>query len=93
MPVLMISEVAGQTADGYAGLLGRVGEQMKAAPGLLLHMSHPSEGGWRVIEVWETREHSAKFFAAHIAPNLPAGVRPKLTFQPLHDCVVPGMAS
>ncbi|WP_149762926.1 hypothetical protein [Neomesorhizobium albiziae] len=53
------------------------------APGFV-HMSHPVEAGWRVVEVWRSREDAARFLAAHIAPNLRDGIRPKLSFQPLH---------
>ncbi|GLS32525.1 hypothetical protein SAMN04488498_12215 [Mesorhizobium albiziae] len=49
-----------------------------------MHMSHPVEAGWRVVEVWRSREDAARFLAAHIAPNLRDGIRPKLSFQPLH---------
>lgn len=85
MAVLMISEVSGQTQQGYDGMLEVVGEALRRAPGFLMHMAHPVETGWRILEVWETREDAARFFAAHIAPNLPDGIRPKLSFQPLHD--------
>jgi hypothetical protein len=58
-------------------------------------MSHPTDAGWRVIEVWDSREDAAQFFAIHIAPKLPVGIRPKLTFVPLHDVLLaaqPAMA-
>jgi hypothetical protein len=89
MTVLMVSDVDGQTLEGYAGLFARVGEALKAAPGFVMHASHPVEGGWRVVEVWHSREDAGRFFAANIAPHLPAGIRPKLTFAPLHDLVQP----
>ncbi|MFI0849419.1 hypothetical protein [Mesorhizobium sp. IMUNJ 23232] len=89
MPVMMISETENQTEEGYNSLLGKVSDPLKQAPGFVLHMSHATPQGWRVIEVWESRDHAAAFFAAHIAPKLPAGLRPKLTFQPLHDIVHP----
>jgi len=43
----------------------------------------------RVIEIWQSREDAARFFASAIAPNLPEGIRPKLTFEPLHDLLQP----
>jgi hypothetical protein len=45
------------------------------------------EGGWRVIELWETKEAANQFFAKHVAPNLPPGIRPKRTVQELHSLV------
>lgn len=89
MAVLMISEVSGQTPQGYDGMLEAVGEALRQAPGFLMHLSHPVETGWRVLEVWETREDAARFFAAHIAPNLPDAIRPKLSFQLLYSVLKP----
>lgn len=89
MAVIMTSEVAGQTLQGYDGLFNAVTSALQNAPGFVLHASHPLEGGWRVIEIWESREDAARFFASSIAPNLPEGIHPKLTFEPLHDVLRP----
>jgi hypothetical protein len=89
LAVMMISDVAGQTPQGYDGLLAQVGPVLKAARGLVLHASHPIDGGWRVVEIWESRDDATRFYAATIAPHLPEGIRPKLTFAPLHDVLQP----
>jgi heme-degrading monooxygenase HmoA len=89
MAVLMTSDVAGQTLEGYAGLFNAVSPALKRAQGFLMHVSHPLDGGWRVIEIWNSREDAARFFASTIAPNLPDGIHPKLTFEPLHDVLQP----
>lgn len=85
MAIMMTSELAGQTAEGYQQLLALVSGPLSRAPGFLFHTAHPTAAGWRVIEIWESREDSGRFFAAHIAPRLPDGIRPKITFEPLHD--------
>jgi len=85
MPVMMISEVSGQSAQGYDGMLARAGDALKRAPGFVMHMAHPVEAGWRIVEVWDSREDATRFFAAHVAPHLPDDIRPKLSFQPLHS--------
>ena len=89
MAVMMISEVNGQSAQGYDGMLEAVGDSLRQSPGFIMHMSHPVETGWRIVEVWDTREDATRFFTAHIAPKLPDGIRPKLSFQPLHDLLKP----
>jgi hypothetical protein len=89
MAVMMISEVNGQSAQGYDGMLEAVGDSLRQSPGFIMHMSHPVETGWRIVEVWDSREDATRFFAAHIAPKLPVGIRPKLSFQPLHDLLKP----
>ena len=87
MPVMMISDAIGQTRHGYDGLGAVLIPLLKSAKGFLLHTSHETERGWRVVEIWETREDATRFFATTVAPHLPDGIRPELTFAPLHDLV------
>ena len=89
MAVIMTSEIAGQTLQGYDGLFTAVSSALRSAQGFLVHASHPIDGGWRVVEIWESREDAARFFATTIAPQLPEGIHPKLTFAPLHDVLQP----
>lgn len=85
MSVMMVSEVSGQSPQGYDAMFAFVGDALRQAPGFIMHMSHPMKTGWRIVEVWNSQEDATRFFAAHIAPSLPEGVRPKLSFQPLHS--------
>jgi len=89
MPVLVTAEVKGQTLEGYEGMRGVLAAPLRAAPGFLLHTAHPVEGGWRVIEVWESRQAADAFFAMAVAPNLPPRIRPKRAVQELHGVLVP----
>lgn len=89
MPVLIISENEGQTPQGYDGMLGELAGPLKHATGFLGHMSHPTESGWRVVEIWESKEDAGRFFAENVVQKLPPGIRPKLSFFPLHSLVRP----
>ncbi|RWC30998.1 MAG: hypothetical protein EOS70_20880 [Mesorhizobium sp.] len=89
MSLMMISEVGGQSPQGYDGMLALVGDALRQVPGFIMHMSHPVAAGWRIVEVWNSEEEAPRFFAAHIARNLPDGIRPKLSFQPLHSLLKP----
>ncbi len=89
MAVLMTAEVTGQTQQSYDGMLEALAGSIRAAPGFILHTAHAVEGGWRVIELWESKDAANQFFAKHIAPNLPPGIRPKRTVQELHSLVKP----
>jgi hypothetical protein len=77
--VMMISEVSGQSAQGYDGMRTLVGDALQQAPGF----------SWRIVELWNSREDVTRFFATHVALHLPDGVRPKLSFQPLHSVLKP----
>jgi hypothetical protein len=92
MAVVMIGEVPGQTREGYDGIVAAFGEVMKHAPGYILYMSHPTEDGWRVIEVWQSKAEATEFFAKYIAPNLPPGIRPNRTFYELHNMLASEVA-
>jgi hypothetical protein len=87
MPVMMTSEVAGQTPEGYEAMLGMLGDALRRSPGLMMHTAYPIADGWRIVEIWNSREDAARFFSAHVAPRLPENIRPKLTFQPLHGII------
>ena len=89
MPVMMTSEVSGQSSQGYDAMLALVGDALRQAPGFIVHASYPTEAGWRIVELWNSQEDASRFFAAHIAPRLPDGIRPKLSFQPLHSFLKP----
>lgn len=84
MAVLVTAEVKGQTEQGYAGMLAALGEVLKRSPGFILHAAHPTADGWRIIEVWDSKQDSDRFFAQNVAPNLPPGIRPKRSVQELH---------
>jgi len=87
MAVLVTAEVAGQTQEGYDGMLGVLEGAIRQSPGFILHTAHAVEGGWRIIEIWDSKELANQFYAKNVAPNLPPGIRPKRTVQELHRFV------
>jgi hypothetical protein len=47
------------------------------ADGLVLHTAGPCDGGTRTLDVWESKEHSTRFFGERIAPALASlGIEP-----------------
>jgi hypothetical protein len=89
MTVLISAEVKGQTQLGYDSMLNMLGSVLKSTPGFILHTSHPIEGGWRVIEIWQSKEAADQFFVRNVVPHLSKGIRPKRTVQRLHGYVAP----
>lgn len=60
------------------------------APGMLFHVAGPMDGGWRVVDVWESQEAFDRFFNQRLGQAVRnAGIPP---FQPqafpLHNIVV-----
>jgi hypothetical protein len=91
MPVMVTADVSGQTPEGYDAVLNHLSAIMKNSPGFVLHTAHAVEGGgWRVIEIWQSRNDANQFFSQHVHPNLPPGMKPRRSFQDLHSLVVIG---
>ena len=90
MAVMIIADVPGQTPQHYDGMMSILADKVRQASGFVMHSAHAtSEGGWRVYEVWQTSKEANDFFAKHIHPNLPPGIKPKRSFQELHSLVTP----
>jgi quinol monooxygenase YgiN len=89
MAVLISTNVKNQTQEGYDSVLSALQEVMKNAPGFVMHCAHPAEGEWKVYEVWQSKAEADRFFATYVAPNLPAGIHPKRSYQQLHSMVTP----
>jgi len=58
-----------------------------APKGLILHVAGPTDDGFRVIDVWESRDAWGRFHADRVAPALSAlggPARPEPTLRDLH---------
>ena len=85
MAVLMIGEVPGLTEEMYAGMMGQMQAVLRGSKGFVSHAGGPSpSGGWRVVEIWESKEDGDAFFDANVKPNLPPGVVPERTYHEVH---------
>jgi hypothetical protein len=61
MALAMMAEIPGLTREQYETVVQKVNEAGSPA-GALLHAGGPIEGGYRVVEVWETREAADAFY-------------------------------
>jgi hypothetical protein len=87
MPVLITSDVPGQTPEGYDAAIEQLEAALTSAPGFIAVGAYPSPDGWRVFELWQSSKEAADFFAKHVRPNLPADIQPKRTTRELHSLV------
>jgi hypothetical protein len=75
--VVMIAEVSAGNAGFVDGLVAAgVPDAMVKAPGFVSHISDITSSGFRVIEVWESRNAHQAWVDEHITPNLPPGMGP-----------------
>jgi len=85
MPVTLIAEVPALTEDVYGGMIQNLKPRLQAADGFIAHSGGPSpNGGWRVVEIWDTEEQAQTWFEANVRPNLPDGVVPDRQFYEAH---------
>ena len=68
----MISELPGLSDVGPEQLAPML-TRLRAQPGLLVHADGPTDRGWRVVSIWDSREDFERFFDSAIKPNLPPG--------------------
>ena len=57
MAILAIFDVPGMTSAQYDQII----TDLEEPDGRISHVSAPKEGGWIVIDVWESEEHLTKF--------------------------------
>ena len=76
MAIAVVFDLPGVTEAQYATVRGMLGSELQE--GNLVHVAGPTEGGWRVVEVWESPEAMGAFFqsAAAGAAFQAAGVSP-----------------
>jgi hypothetical protein len=63
MAVVQIHELPGMTQEQYEQGMRDLGLS-GPPPGSLLHASGPMEGGWRIVEVWESEEAAGAFYGS-----------------------------
>jgi hypothetical protein len=89
MAIGALFEVPGFTQDDYDAVVAVVGDV--PPEGACFHIAGPIDGGWRVIEVWDSEEAQRAFQAERLNPALDTlGLeRPTATFFPVHNTFPP----
>ena len=63
MPIVQVHELAGMTREMYEQAIRDLG-QSGPPPGSHLHASGPMDGGWRIVEVWESEDAATAFYGS-----------------------------
>jgi hypothetical protein len=92
MAIGVLIEIPGCTVEQYDQVVEAVGlapPHPTRPPGLVSHLGCAMPGGWRVFDVWESREHYERFAREQVGPALVAARVPP--FRPevmeLHNLV------
>ena len=65
MALAMLAEIPDLTREEYESVVRKVNESGSPA-GALFHAGGPIEGGYRVVEVWESREAADAFYGSEL---------------------------
>jgi heme-degrading monooxygenase HmoA len=77
MSVIMIAEIAGADATFFDAMRAAgVVDALATYPGFVSHASGAADSGYRVIEVWESRDAHEDWVEKVILPNMPPGAPP-----------------
>ncbi len=68
MAVVFIADLPGATSELYRQALDQVRTQLKAAPGFVAHAGTPTPQGFRVTEIWESRDDCTRWLESTILP-------------------------
>ena len=86
MSIAMLVDNPTGSRELYERILDNLGHDVPL--GGVLHLAGPGpEGGWRVIEIWESTEEAKRFLTERFAPALRAagfeGPAPQAQFWPI----------
>jgi hypothetical protein len=92
MTVVTTLDVTGLTPDEYRAVLDRMEVETRPEPGIYLHLTVPTDFGFRVVEIWDSREGFEEFAQRRMVPALQAlGIdrETAITIRPLHNLFAP----
>jgi hypothetical protein len=70
MAVGVLSEVRGLTAEMYDAVTAKANVESDPPVGLIVHTAGPMDGGFRIFDVWETREDHDRFISERLDPAI-----------------------
>jgi hypothetical protein len=68
MAVGITSEVEGMTAEIYDALNAEMNFPQDVPDGLISHLAGPTDAGFRIVDVWESREQFDDFIENRLMP-------------------------
>jgi hypothetical protein len=85
-------DVIGITPEEYRALLDEMGVETRPAAGIYLHLTAGTDFGYRIIEIWDSKEGFEQFLAQRLEPaTKKLGIERKtdITIVPLHNLFAP----
>jgi hypothetical protein len=85
-------DVTGLTPEEYRAVLDEMGVESRPAAGIFLHLTTTTDFGYRIVEVWDSKEGFEEFLEKRLGPASKAiGLSRKIdiSITPLHNFFAP----
>ena len=86
MAVMITGDQPGMTKEMYEEMASTMLPLLAKRPGFIAHAAWPVEGGWQVMEIWESQADHDSWATEVVLPAMPEAMPlMKMTYQPLHN--------
>jgi hypothetical protein len=85
-------DVTGMTPEEYRAVLDEMGVESRPAAGIFLHLTTTTDFGYRIVEIWDSKEGFEEFLEKRLGPASKAiGLSRKtdISITPLHNFFAP----
>jgi hypothetical protein len=90
MSVLVIAEAPGVTAEQDTAIMEALNLGGDPPPGAQVRLAGPTETGWRIVSLWDSRESFDAFLRQRLTPALEKAGRPvpQFEFWPIESVII-----
>jgi hypothetical protein len=88
MTVVSTLDVNGLTASEYRAVMDELGVEQRPEGGIYLHLTAPTDFGYRIVEIWDEKDNFDRFLERRLAPaNEAIGLdrETRITVTALHN--------
>ena len=81
-------DVTGLTPEEYRAVLDEMGVENRPAAGIFLHLTTTTDFGYRIVEIWDSKESFEEFLEKRLGPaSKTIGLNRKtdISITPLHN--------
>jgi hypothetical protein len=92
MTVVTTLDVTGLTASEYRAVMDELGVEQRPEGGIYLHLTAPTDFGYRIVEIWDEKDNFDRFLERRLAPaNEAIGLEraTTITVTALHNFFAP----
>lgn len=92
MTVVTTLDITGLTPSEYRAVLDELGVETRPESGIYLHLTTPTDFGFRVVEIWDERAGFDRFVERRMVPATKAvGMdrETRISVTPLHNLFAP----